>query len=234
MMRAHGQHRQQRAPRGAARDQVKASVRRAALPLCAAFAFLPLMPNEGARAGEPLPRPQVDYRLVAKGPQDARMTIAHSGERMRLEVTQADMPGDMTGIVDLARNRMLMLVAIPGMGNRAFDVELPADFAAFDPGGEGTRGGTEKVAGETCHVWRTREDRSGTPVEACITEDGIALRAKAEVSGKPRVLFEATEVVREPLGAALFELPAGVKVTRLPSGMQGMMPGLPGLPGLLR
>lgn len=157
------------------------------------------------------------------------MTIAHSGERMRVELTQADMPGDMTGIVDLARNRMLMLVALPGMGNRAFDVELPADFAAFDPGGEGTRGGMEKVAGETCHVWRTREDRSGTPVEACITEDGIALRAKAEISGKPRVLFEATAVVRQPLDAALFELPAGVKVTRLPTGMQSMMPGLPGL-----
>lgn len=182
-----------------------------------------------AHASEPLPRPKVDYHLTAKGPQGATMKIAHSGERMRLETSQSDMPGDMTGIVDLARNRMLMLVALPGMGSRAFDIELPADFAALDPGGEGTRAGTDKVAGETCHIWRTREDRSGTPVEACITEDGIALRAKAEVGGKPRVLFEAVELVRAPQEARLFELPPGVKVTRLPAGMESMVPGLPGL-----
>lgn len=228
-MRAQGQQWHHRARRCTAPNRIKASVRRAAFPLCAALALMPIVPDGVARAGEPLPRPQVDYRLTAKGPQGARMTMAHSGERMRVEFTQADMPGDMTGIVDLGRNRMLMLVAIPGMGNRAFDVELPADFAAFDPGGEGTRGGTEKVAGETCHLWRTREERSGAPIETCITDDGIALRAKAEVSGKPRVLFEATQVVRERLDPALFELPAGVKITRLPTGMESMVPGLSGL-----
>ncbi len=182
-----------------------------------------------AEAGEPLPRPRVDYQLTARGPQGATMKIAHSGERMRLEVRQSDIPGDMTGIVDLVRNRMLMLVAIPGMGNRAFDIDLPEDFAALDPGGEGVRTGTDSVAGETCHIWRTRGDRSGTPVEACITEDGIALRARAEVSGKPRVIFEAVELVRAPQDARLFELPQGAKVTRLPSGMESMVPGLPGL-----
>ncbi|MBS9477268.1 hypothetical protein [Ancylobacter radicis] len=182
-----------------------------------------------ALAAEKLPRPQVDYSLTARGPEDSRMKLAHKGERMRFEVSQPGMPGDMTGIVDLARNRMLMLVAIPGMGNRAFDVELPADFAAADPGGEGTRGGEDRVAGEICDIWRTREDRSGTPVEACITSDGITVRARAEVNGKPQIVFEAIELVRGPQDPALFELPPGVKVTRLPSGMQGMMPSLPGL-----
>lgn len=181
-----------------------------------------------ARA-EALPRPQVDYQLSARGPEDARMHVAHSGQRLRLQVTQPGVAGEMTGIIDLARNRMMMLVALPGMGNRAFDVEVPPEVAVTDLGGEGKRVGTDRVAGEPCDLWHTREERTGKTVEACITPDGITLRATADVSGRERVVFEATELSRTPQDPHLFELPPGVKVTRLPAGLQTMVPGLPGI-----
>ena len=80
-----------------------------------------------------------------------------------------------------------------------------------------------------CSLWRTAEKLDGGPVDACITPDGIVLRTVASLRGKPQVVFEATELSRAPQSPQQFELPAGVKVTRMPKGMQGFLPGIPGL-----
>lgn len=209
------------------------AIRKAVRAHRVALACGALMAGVGAApdlaGAEVLPRPQVDYKLSAHGPEDARMQVAHSGQRLRLEVTQPGVAGEMTGIIDLARNRMMMLVALPGMGNRAFDVEVPPEFAVADLGGDGKRVGTDRVAGEPCDLWHAREERTGKTVKACITPDGITLRATAEVNGRERVVFEATELSRAPQDPRLFELPPGVKVTRLPAGLQTMVPGLPGI-----
>jgi hypothetical protein len=56
---------------------------------------------------------------------------------------------------------------------------------------------------------------------ACVTADGIILRAKEG----DRIVWETTAISRGPQDAALFALPAGVKVVDvrdMVSGLKGM------------
>lgn len=191
------------------------------------FTFVAGMSVCEGLAAEPLPRPQVDFHLNARTLDEGRMSVARGeGGRMRVELSRSGTFGTMTGLIDLPRNRMLMIVAFPGMEGRAVDMELPADFAVVDLGGEGTRTGADIVAGEPCDVWRTQERRSGTLIDSCITPDGITLRAVADVNGTRTVVFEALDLARGVQDPALFELPKGVKVTKLPSAMKSFLPSL--------
>lgn len=193
----------------------------------AVLSFLAGMTVCGGLAAEPLPRPQADYRLTARTIEDGRMNISRDDAgRLRVELSRPGTFGSMTGLIDAARNRMLMIVSFPGMEGRAIDMEVPADFSMIDLGGQGTRTGVDVVAGEPCDVWRTQERRSGTLIDSCITPDGITLRAVADVNGTRTVVFEALEVSREEQDPALFDLPKGVKVTRLPSAMKSLIPSL--------
>ena len=155
------------------------------------------------------------------------MNVARGeGGRMRVELSRPGSFGSVTGLIDMPRNRMLMIVEFPGMEGRAIDMELPGDFSMVDIGGEGVRMVSDSVAGEACDVWRTQERRTGTLIDSCITADGITLRAVADVNGTRTVVFEALELTRGAQDPALFQLPGGVKVTRLPSMMKGLLPSL--------
>ncbi len=112
------------------------------------------------------------------------------------------------------------------MDKVALEMELPEDFSFTDLPADGARLGTDTVAGEACELWRTSEKIGSDPVEACITPDGIVMRAKATVNGKEQVVFEVIELARGPQDPALFEVPKGVKITKVPRSMQGMIPGL--------
>lgn len=176
---------------------------------------------------EPLPRPSVDYAATARTPSEsAQMKVAHGNGRLRVEVGTPGSSGAMTGLIDPKKKRMVMLTALPGMDKVALEMELPDSLSFTDLPAEGARLGTDTVAGEACDLWRTSEKIGSDPVEACITADGIVMRAKATVNGKPQVVFEVVELARGPQDPALFEVPKGVKVTRVPKGMQGMIPGL--------
>lgn len=179
-----------------------------------------------AAGAEPMPRPQVDYRASVKTPQGTQMTMAHSQGRMRMDVTGAEIPGTMTSFIDLSRGRMTVLIAAPGIDKRALEIELPASFAFVDPEGEGTRTGTDMVAGEACDLWVMKPPVGDAPVETCITADGIVLRASTAIEGKNVVVYEVVELERAPQDPALFELPKGVKVTKIPPGVQGLIPNL--------
>jgi hypothetical protein len=74
---------------------------------------------------------------------------------------------------------------------------LPAGAAGF------TRRGDAEIAGLPCTEWETR-DMSGVPVLACITADGVLLRARAGA----RVLVEALHVAFAPQDPAVFRVPA--------------------------
>jgi hypothetical protein len=74
---------------------------------------------------------------------------------------------------------------------------LPAGAAGF------TRRGAADVAGLSCTEWETR-DMSGVPVLACITTDGVLLRARAGA----RVLVEALHVAFAPQDPSVFRVPA--------------------------
>ena len=58
------------------------------------------------------------------------------------------------------------------------------------------------VAGTACTDWETK-DSEGRPVRACITADGVMLRAALGA----RVLVVATELRHEPQAAPLFQVP---------------------------
>lgn len=177
---------------------------------------------------DPLPRPSVEYAATARTPREGtELKVVHGKGRMRIEIGEAGTAGAMTGLIDPRKKRMVMLTALPGMEKMALEMELPADFSFADLPADGTRLGSDTVAGEACDLWRIEEKAVGSePVEACITPDGIVMRATATMNGKPKVVFEVTELTRGPQDPALFEVPKGVKITKVPRGMQGMIPGL--------
>lgn len=178
-----------------------------------------------AAQAEPMPKPAVDYAATAKTTGDGpEMKLAHGAGKVRLDMTMPGMPGTITGLVDTKRGRMVMMV--PGMERMAIEIELPEDFSFADLPPEGTRIGTDQVAGEACELWRSAGKVGSDPVDACITRDGIVMRASAMVNGKPQRVFEVLEVRRGPQDPAMFEVPKGVKVTRVPRGMESMIPGL--------
>lgn len=175
---------------------------------------------------DPLPRPSVDYAATARTPSEGtHLKVVHGNGRVRVEVG-GGAASAMTGLIDPKKRRMVMLTTLPGMDKVALEMELPEDFSFADLPADGDRFGSDTVAGEACDLWRTSEKVGSEPVEACITADGIVMRATAVVKGKPQVVFEVVELTRGPQDPALFEVPKGVKVTRVPKSMQGMIQGL--------
>ena len=59
-----------------------------------------------------------------------------------------------------------------------------------------------------------------------MTPDGIPLRTEIETKGKKQLVYEATSVTRGPQNPALFALPPGTQVMKVPPGAAGLMPAL--------
>jgi hypothetical protein len=83
-----------------------------------------------------------------------------------------------------------------------------------------TRGGTAKVAGTDCTIWRYQgQNQTG---EACITADGVMLRAQGSSQGQQGEM-EATRVAYGAQDPAQFQRPQGYQTMQVPQGMpQGM------------
>lgn len=79
---------------------------------------------------------------------------------------------------------------------QAAPVPLPQAGASF------VRRGTDSVAGVRCTEWQTT-DVTGAPTLACLTDDGVLLRA----SGAGRVLVEALHLTYAPQDPAVFRIP---------------------------
>jgi hypothetical protein len=98
-------------------------------------------------------------------------------------------------------------------------VQMDADTARIlpNPGAQGgaatpfTAKGQDNVAGLPCTDWETR-DAAGTPTLACITADGVLLRAAAA----RRILLEAESVTYGTLDKTVFEVPAGYQLLTAP------------------
>lgn len=86
---------------------------------------------------------------------------------------------------------------------------LPTPVPATGTGYE--RRGTDTVAGVPCTLWQTTDLR-GSVVLACITADGVLLRAS--VGGHP--VIEAKTVTYGPQPASLFAVPEGYHVVQHP------------------
>jgi hypothetical protein len=96
-------------------------------------------------------------------------------------------------------------------------LEIDAGATVAGPGAEPSvpfvRRGEAQVAGLRCTEWQTL-DTAGLPTLACITADGVLLRA---ISGG-RVLVEASSVRYAPQDPVTFQIPAGyTRVTPPPA-----------------
>jgi hypothetical protein len=106
------------------------------------------------------------------------------------------------------------------IGQQGTPVSDPSAEWSGDMAANATRTGTCSVAGENGVEWtRAATEDGGEANTACVTGDGIILRAKEG----DRTVWETTSVQRGPQSAELFTLPPGVQVMDLGNMMQDAM-----------
>lgn len=191
-----------------------------------AFAFCAALAGQDAKA-EPVPLPKADFEAKAKLLNEGTLFIRHSNGKMRIEMQMPHLKEPAVGFIDLNRKRMVLMLPIPGIQDTAVEVEFGDDAIFGQVIGDGVRQGQATVAGEPCTIWKvTAGDESRAA--ACLTPDNIALRTQVSIEGKTRTVFEVTELKRQPQNPAELEVPANLRVMKLPKGMKGI-PGFPRL-----
>lgn len=170
------------------------------------------------------PTPMADFAVRGTVRPEGEAAFSYRDGRMRVEIF--DGPNTvMVGLIDPKTRKLVVLPNLTGMEGLAIEMDLPPEFgfAAMPAGSH--RVGLDSVGTEPCEVWRGIDAETSTPVESCITLDGIPLRVRATARGGVDVSFEATMLERAPQDPAAFELPAGTKVRRIPRSLQNMVPG---------
>jgi len=161
----------------------------------------------------------VTYR-VPQGGGEMRMSWLAAQQLMRM-----DMPGGMGWMVmsmqgDAARGFMVM-------AQQRMVMDLPAAQASEargmmpSPSARFVREGTDRVANTPCTIWRVQDQ--GEAGRACITADGVTLRA--EQVGRPDARMEAIAVVYGAQDATRFQRPQGYQTFQMPPGVSDMMRG---------
>lgn len=188
-------------------------------PSCAVVAVAGILSLSHAMA-EPVPLPTADFEATATTLGGATMTMHHSGDKARVEM---DVGITLTGFMDLKTRKMFMIGAIPGLSNMAVEVGI-GDASYGQVYGNGKRIGEDSVAGEPCQLWEmetAKHDNKYTsgPVIVCLSQDHIPLRTQATIDGKLKTITEITQLKRVQQDPALFVMPKGVKVMKMPKGV---------------
>ena len=182
-----------------------------------------------AKAQQPAetpPKPTADYAVRGTTtPDGGELHLSYSDGRMRLEVSMPMLGTAMTGIANFDTRRVVILSDLPGMDVVGFEIDLPPEYDFANMPSDSVRGEHSQVGSEPCDIWRTAKS-SLVPIEVCLTADGIPLKANTVTQQGKNVSFEATELERTAQDPASFEVPKGVKVRRVPKGMESMIPGL--------
>ena len=172
------------------------------------------------------PKPSADYSVRGKtSPEGGDLHLSYSDGRMRLEVSMPALGSAMTGIANFDTRRVVILSDIPGMDVLGFEIDMPPEYSFANMPEDSVRAGQSEVGSEPCDIWRTAKS-SPIPIEVCLTADGIPLKANTVTQQGKNVAFEATELERGPQDPAGFKVPKGVKVRRVPKGMESIIPGL--------
>ncbi len=165
----------------------------------------------------------VTYRATDN--QTLTMSWLTNGQLLRVDMPQAQ----GAAIVDQAKQSVMVV-----MDAQRMVMELPA--GAGGPGGmqiptapganaRFTREGTETIAGLQCTNWRYAEgNRSG---RACVTNDGVLLRANGGDGAGNAGGITATEVRFGPQDPARFRAPPGYQTMNMQQMMQGLGGGRP-------
>lgn len=91
----------------------------------------------------------------------------------------------------------------------------PAAGAVLRESARYVREGNDRVAGLACTVWRIEGE--GDTNRACVTADGVMLRAATAGSRQGQGVLEAISVRQGPQDPARFERPAGFQTFQVPS-----------------
>ncbi len=93
------------------------------------------------------------------------------------------------------------------------------------------KGATATVAGTPCTLWSVPTGPNSPDLQACITADGVVLKAEPVGGGGAAPRLEATSIVYGPQPASLFVPPAGFRRIQptMPPGPPGAAP--PGVQG---
>lgn len=171
--------------------------------------LLPLfVPGVAAAQDRPLLQPtrdvEVTYQTAPGGTATEQRTRWLAAEhRMRLDTPA---PG-LYMIVDYAARRMSMVSDRDrGVVDMAAGAGPLPGGAGGAPGGAYARRGTDRVAGLPCTEWQTT-DSEGAATLACITDDGVMLRARRGTE----VLVQAARVRYGPQDPAAFRVPDGYR-----------------------
>lgn len=159
----------------------------------------------------------VTYTVSGQG-QGAEMTMQWLAER---KLMRMNMPGGMGYMVADHQNQRGFMVMEQMRAVMDVPMQQAAGMQRDIENARFTRGGTEKIAGTDCTVWRYQgESQSG---EACITADGVMLRAQGTAQGQ-QGRMEAVRVAYGAQDPAQFRRPEGFQTMPMPQGM----PAAPG------
>lgn len=159
---------------------------------------------------------RAESTITGPNGETSQMIMIRDGQRTRMEfgagmvmILNLD---TQEGYSVIHAQRMVMRLPLDQLSQQS-----PEEVWRNELRGEGARLlGSCHVAGQTGREWQTVRD--GQTRTACVTQDGILLRA---AEGE-RVTWETTRVTRGRQDPALFQPPADYRVTDLGQMMQGM------------
>jgi hypothetical protein len=162
----------------------------------------------------------VTYRIAGQG-QQAEVTMLWSAAQRLMRM---NLPGGVGFMVADHQNQRGFMVMEAMRSIMDVPMDQAAGFQRDMQNARFTRGGTEKIAGTDCTVWRYQgQAQSG---EACITADGVMLRTQGAAQGQ-QGRMEAVSVTFGPQDPALFQRPQGYQTMQVPQGIPGQRPGTP-------
>ena len=183
-------------------------MRRVAVVL-AALILVALAPGLAAAQDRPPVTPTRDVDVVYMMVQpDAPGGPRVVEERMRWSVADGKLRIDppTRGMWVLMDTRAKRVATVRDGERSVLEIDSASTMPGRAPPAGATflRRGEASVAGLTCTEWETR-DVTGAPTLACITADGVMLRAGAGA----RVLVEALSVSYGPQDPGVFRIPEG-------------------------
>jgi len=178
----------------------------------AALAFALLAAPFAAHAADaPVIVPTRDVDVLYRTDQGGQMLQQRLRWDEKDQLMRVDSPSPGLWMLVEYRNRQIFLVSDPQKS--ILEMGAKAGPLPGQPGGQNfTRRGTDQVAGTPCTEWEAT-DTQGQPTLACLTADGVLLRA---MRGKV-VLIQAERVSLGPQDPALFKLPDGYARTQAPT-----------------
>ncbi|WP_421993329.1 hypothetical protein [Roseococcus sp.] len=164
----------------------------------------------------------VAYRTAGQGPAagaELRISWSAASGLMRVDMPGgqgfmvADMRGTTPGFMVMEGQRMIMDVPVS---------QLPATGMQPSASARFTREGAARIANTDCVIWRMEDQ--GRTGRACLTADGVMLRAEGD--GRQGQI-EATSVTYGTQDPARFQRPSGYQTFQMPAGIPGAAGGMP-------